>query len=70
MRQLESLRREASRTQPFSVTVLDTQAPPTLESIRRYEAIGVDRVIVVPWEHVREGLQSIAHAGDEVIGRL
>jgi probable F420-dependent oxidoreductase len=70
MRQLESLRREANRTQPFSVTVLDTQAPPTLESIRRYEAIGVDRVIVVPWNHVRQGLESIARAGDEVIGRL
>jgi probable F420-dependent oxidoreductase len=70
MRHLESLRREANRTQPFSVTVLDTKAPPTLESIRRYGDIGVDRVIVVPWKHVRHGLESIARAGDELIGQL
>jgi len=70
MRELESLRREANRTRPFSVTVLDTQAPPTLERIRHYEAIGVDRVIVVPWQHVRQGLESVARVGDEVIGRL
>jgi probable F420-dependent oxidoreductase len=70
MRQLESLRREANRTQPFSVTILDTNTIPTLESIKRYEDIGVDRVIVVPWQHVRQGLEAIARTGDDLIGRL
>ena len=70
IRQLEAMRRDAGRSIPFSVTVLATEELPRLEVLRRYQDIGIDRVVIIPWTHVRHGLDSIARAGDEFIRLL
>jgi probable F420-dependent oxidoreductase len=70
IKQLNLMRADAGRTQPFSVTIICLDQVPDLDAMRRYREIGVDRVIIVPWAHPREGVQSIRRYGNEVIPLL
>ena len=70
IKQLAVMRADAGRTQPFSITIISTEQTPSYDLLRRYQEIGVNRVIVVPWTHPREGVNSIQRFGDEVIPLL
>jgi hypothetical protein len=51
------------------VTV-QADAAPDLDSLLRYGDLGVDRVLVTPWSHPREGVDAIRRFGDAVLPRL
>ena len=62
VRTLEGLRKEAGRDkEPFEVTVAAPEGVPTVDELRRYEEVGVNRVNVVPWEPP-EGRLTLEHA--------
>jgi probable F420-dependent oxidoreductase len=63
---LKAMRAEAGRTGPFSITALVGEEQPSLDLLKRYEDIGIDRALIVPWTHVREGVDSIRRYGDEI----
>jgi probable F420-dependent oxidoreductase len=64
LKRLAALRADAGRDQPFQVT-LQIGGLPDIDALRRYQDLGVDRALVVPWSHVREGVNSIRRFGDE-----
>lgn len=67
---LQSLRAEAGRAGPFSVTV--GGALESADDLRAWESAGVDRLVVKPWERSREavaGLRRFAERfGDALFG--
>jgi probable F420-dependent oxidoreductase len=66
LKRIAELRDEAGRDGPFTVTVLGSRTM-SVEVIRRYEDLGVDRVLVVPWDSPREGVDGIRRFGDDVL---
>ena len=69
MKRIAELRDEAGRSGRFETSVFRV-GPPTLDNLRRLEEIGVDRVLVVPWESTREAVDGIRRFGDEVLPAL
>jgi probable F420-dependent oxidoreductase len=69
LKQITQLREEAGRSGRFEVTVFGIRSP-TEENLRRYEALGVDRVLVSPWDSPREAVEGIRRFGDEVLPRF
>jgi probable F420-dependent oxidoreductase len=54
---LRALREQCGATTPFDVTVLFPR--PTLDDLARLEAIGVDRVVIMPWNRGREAIPAL-----------
>jgi len=69
LKRLAALREEAGRTGPFQVT-LQLSGPPDVDELLRWRDVGVDRVIVTPWSHPRDGVGAIRRLGDEVAPRV
>jgi len=69
LKRLGELRAEAGRTGPFQVT-LQIAGPPDVDEMKRYRDVGVDRVIVTPWTHPRDGIEAIRRLGAEVAPQL
>lgn len=68
--QIKAMRAEAGITRPFTVSaIVGAGETPTLDSLRRYKDIGVDRALVMPWTHVREAEDSIRRFS-EVVNQL
>jgi len=65
LKRVATLRAEAGRGGPFQV-IVQINGPPDLNLLQRYRDLGVDRVIVTPWTHPREGLDAIRRLGEEI----
>ena len=69
LKRIAQLREEAGRDGRFEVTVFGV-GDASEENLRRYEALGVDRVLVSPWDSSREAVEGIRRFGDEVLPRF
>ena len=65
---IETMRRDAGRTGPFSVTM--GARITSLDDVRRWEDVGVTRLLVTPYVSPREAPESLQRFGDEIIARL
>lgn len=66
MAKIAAMRAEAGRDGPFEITVysLDSSA---VDDLKRYEQMGVDRVLVVPWRSAKDGVEILKRFGDVVL---
>lgn len=54
---LRALRARTAATSPFDITVLLPR--PTVDDLARLEALGVDRVVVIPWNRGRDAIPAL-----------
>jgi probable F420-dependent oxidoreductase len=54
---LRTLRARSAATTPFDVTVLLPR--PTVDDLTRLEALGVDRVVTIPWDRGRDAIPAL-----------
>ena len=54
---LRALRARAAATTPFDITVLLPR--PTVDDLARLEALGVDRVVIMPWNRGRDAIPAL-----------
>ncbi|HEX5586214.1 MAG TPA: TIGR03619 family F420-dependent LLM class oxidoreductase [Acidimicrobiia bacterium] len=66
---LHAQRAELGRDGPFTVTLYGARAT-TVDEVRSYADLGVDRLLVTPFTNPREGVDAIKRYGDEVIAHL
>ena len=66
--QLHALRAEAGRTGPFEVSLFGVGVE-SVDDVRRYEDLGVTRLLVTPFANPREGVDLLARFGDEIIAK-
>ena len=65
LQRIAAIRAEVEReAEPFSITV-GAEAPDAAE-ISRFEALGVDRVIVTPWSRTREAVSGVRAYADRI----
>jgi alkanesulfonate monooxygenase SsuD/methylene tetrahydromethanopterin reductase-like flavin-dependent oxidoreductase (luciferase family) len=64
---LAGLRAESGTTRPFEVTVLYPR--PSVDDLVRLDALGVDRVVVMPWSRGREAVARLEEFAEEVLAR-
>ncbi len=69
LKRLSDLRAAAGRSGPFEVT-LQLGGPPAADLLKRYRDMGVDRVVLSPWNHPREALDVIRRLGEEIAPQL
>jgi probable F420-dependent oxidoreductase len=73
---LRALRMAAGRkNEPFEITVAAVPWPRPgaavdVDGIRRYQEVGVDRLIVSPWPHVKEATEGLERYAREVLAKL
>jgi probable F420-dependent oxidoreductase len=63
---LQELRAEAGRSGPFEVSLFGIQIE-SVDDVRRWEDLGVTRLLVTPFTNPREGVDLLKRFGDEVI---
>jgi probable F420-dependent oxidoreductase len=66
LRRIAAMRADAGRDGVFEVT-LQMNTPVDADALRRYRDAGVDRVLVTPWTHVREGVDAIRRFADTIL---
>jgi probable F420-dependent oxidoreductase len=66
---LRQARTEAGRSGPFEVTVCASRIE-SADEVRRYEDVGVDRLVVVPYTRSRDGVEMLQRFGNEIISKL
>ncbi|MET0627969.1 MAG: LLM class F420-dependent oxidoreductase [Acidimicrobiia bacterium] len=66
---LHELRAEAGRDGPFEVSLFGVRVT-SVDDVRRYEDLGVTRLLVTPFTNPREGVDALTKFGDDVISRL
>ncbi len=54
---LRALRARTAATSPFDITVLLPR--PTVDDLARLEALGVDRVVIMPWNRGRDAIPAL-----------
>jgi hypothetical protein len=54
---VRGLREQQGATGPFEITILFPR--PTVDDLARLEDIGVDRVVVMPWNRGREAITAL-----------
>jgi probable F420-dependent oxidoreductase len=64
---LRELRARCAATAPFDVTVLMPR--PTVDDLARLEAIGVDRVVIIPWNRGRDAIPALEAFAETAMGR-
>jgi probable F420-dependent oxidoreductase len=64
---LQQLRADAGREGPFQIIL---GAPADLDTLRRYEELGVTTALVTPYTSPRDGVDGIKRFGDEVLSKL
>ncbi len=64
---LRELRARSEATAPFDVTVL--MARPTVDDLARLEAIGVDRVVLIPWNRGRDAIPALEAFAETAMAR-
>ncbi|MDB5445254.1 MAG: hypothetical protein JWQ97_571 [Phenylobacterium sp.] len=69
LRRIAALRAEAGRAGPFQV-ILQVGERRDPDSLRRFRDLGVDRVILTPWDHPRGGVEALRRFADEVAPQL
>ena len=69
LQRLAALRAEAGRSGPFQVT-LQVNGEPDVDELQRFRDVGVDRVIVAPWTHPRDGIDGIRRFAEVAARRL
>jgi probable F420-dependent oxidoreductase len=67
--EIERQRTTAGRTGPFEVTLIIPDLA-SVDEVRRYEDAGVDRLLVRPFSHPRDGVDAMHRFGDEIIAKL
>jgi probable F420-dependent oxidoreductase len=69
LKRVAELRAEAGRTGAFQV-IVQLSGAPGVDELRRFRDLGVDRAIVTPWTHPREGVDAIRRLGEEVAPKV
>jgi probable F420-dependent oxidoreductase len=69
LRKLHQLRAEAGRQGPFEVSLFGVRVE-SIDDVRRYEDLGVTRLVVTPFSNPREGVDLIKRFGEDVIAKL
>ena len=64
---LRALRARTAATSPFDVTVLLPR--PTVDDLARLEALGVDRVVVIPWNRGRDAIPALEAFAETALAR-
>jgi probable F420-dependent oxidoreductase len=64
---LRALRARTAATSPFDITVLLPR--PTVDDLARLEALGVDRVVVIPWNRGRDAIPALEAFADTALAR-
>jgi probable F420-dependent oxidoreductase len=64
---LRELRARSAATAPFDVTVLMPR--PTVDDLARLEAIGVDRVVIIPWNRGRDAIPALEAFAETAMSR-
>ena len=64
---LRALRARAAATTPFDITVLLPR--PTVDDLARLEALGVDRVVVIPWNRGRDAIPALEAFAETAMAR-
>jgi probable F420-dependent oxidoreductase len=67
--EIQRLRAAAGRTGAFDVTLFRVPVE-SVDDVRRYEEAGATRILVVPFENPREGVDGLRRFGDAVIAKL
>ncbi len=65
---IRALRDELGVTRPFNISVLHPN--PSLDELARLEAIGVDRVVIMPWTRGRDALPALEAFADAAMSRI
>ncbi|HEY2330441.1 MAG TPA: TIGR03619 family F420-dependent LLM class oxidoreductase [Acidimicrobiales bacterium] len=66
---LHRLRAEAGREGLFEISLFGVRVE-SVDDVRRYEDLGVTRLLVTPFTNPREGADLLTRFGDEVIAKL
>jgi probable F420-dependent oxidoreductase len=66
---LHAHRAELGREGPFAVSLYGVRAT-SVDDVRRYEDLGVTRLLVTPFTNPREGVDALKQYGDDVIAHL
>jgi hypothetical protein len=69
LQKLHQLRAEAGREGPFEVSLFGVRVE-SIDDVRRYEQLGVTRLLVTPFSNPREGVDLIKRFGEDVIAKL
>ena len=64
---LRALRARTAATSPFDITVLLPR--PTVDDLARLEALGVDRVVVIPWNRGRDAIPALEAFAETAMAR-
>jgi probable F420-dependent oxidoreductase len=64
---LRGLRARSAATTPFDITVL--LARPTVDDLTRLEALGVDRVVTIPWDRGRDAIPALEAFAETAMAR-
>jgi probable F420-dependent oxidoreductase len=64
---LRALRARTAATPPFDITVLLPR--PTVDDLARLEALGVDRVVVIPWNRGRDAIPALEAFAETALAR-
>jgi probable F420-dependent oxidoreductase len=66
---LHAQRAELGRDGPFEVSLFGVRAT-TVDEVKRYEDLGVTRLLITPFTNPREGADALKQYGDDVISHL
>jgi probable F420-dependent oxidoreductase len=64
---LRALRARTASTTPFDITVLLPR--PTVDDLDRLEALGVDRVVIMPWNRGRDAIPALEAFAETAMAR-
>ena len=64
---LRSLRARTASTRPFDITVLLPR--PTVDDLARLEDLGVDRVVIIPWDRGRDAIPALEAFAETALAR-
>jgi probable F420-dependent oxidoreductase len=64
---LRALRARTAATTPFDITVLLPR--PTVDDLDRLEALGVDRVVIMPWNRGRDAIPALEAFAETAMAR-
>jgi probable F420-dependent oxidoreductase len=64
---LRALRARTPATTPFDITVLLPR--PTVDDLARLEALGVDRVVIMPWNRGRDAIPALEAFAETALAR-